>query len=121
MKPVLRIRDVIPDPDFSHPGSRIQGSQKHRISDTDPQHWMKPSVATWHQGPPPQEIPLYAPHVNLDTEPPCCRYGGYHGVRGGHRPQPPAGGDRLRHQERLHGLPQRLHEEGESKFKFMDV
>jgi hypothetical protein len=33
----------IPDPDpdifFIHPGSRIQGSERHRISDPDPQHW----------------------------------------------------------------------------------
>ncbi len=37
----------IPDPDFypsririfSHPGSRIQGSKRHRIPNPDPQHW----------------------------------------------------------------------------------
>ncbi len=38
----------IPDPDsrsgswfFTHPGSRIQVSKRHRIPDPDPQHWSK--------------------------------------------------------------------------------
>jgi hypothetical protein len=33
-----------PDPDldfFTHPGSRIQGSKRHRIPDPDPQHFLK--------------------------------------------------------------------------------
>jgi hypothetical protein len=27
-------------PFFTHPGSRIQGSKRHRIPDPDPQHWV---------------------------------------------------------------------------------
>ncbi len=33
----------IPDPGswfFTHPGSQIQGSKRHRITDPDPQHWL---------------------------------------------------------------------------------
>ncbi len=35
----------IPDPDpgsgfFTHPGSRIHGSKRHRIQDLNPQHWL---------------------------------------------------------------------------------
>ncbi len=33
----FRIPD--PDPDFTHPGSRIQGSKRHLIPDPDPQYW----------------------------------------------------------------------------------
>ncbi len=32
----FRIRILI----FTHPGSRIQGSKRHRIPDPDPQHWL---------------------------------------------------------------------------------
>jgi hypothetical protein len=40
----------IPDPDAelsTHPGSRIQGSKRHRIPDPDPQHWLDPN---WRSG-----------------------------------------------------------------------
>jgi hypothetical protein len=38
---VLRIRDVYPGSRiliFTHPGSRVQGSKRHRIPAPDPQH-----------------------------------------------------------------------------------
>jgi hypothetical protein len=42
LKNLLGCSYRIPVPDFfSYPGSRIQGSKKHRIPDPDPQHWKK--------------------------------------------------------------------------------
>ncbi len=43
------IRDVNPVSGswfFTHPGSRIQGSKRHRIPDLDPQHWPLPTAKT---------------------------------------------------------------------------
>ncbi len=41
----------IPDPDpdfFTHPGSRIQGSKRHRVPDPDPQRWWQGKVKWRH-------------------------------------------------------------------------
>jgi hypothetical protein len=68
----------IPDPDpgsgswfFSQPGSRIQGSKRHRIPDLDPQHWFWTSIGFCADSGPDQEFFFIAERVigNIDPYP----------------------------------------------------
>jgi len=57
----------IRDPEKTHPGSRIQGSKKHRIPDPDPQHWSK--VVSIDRPP----FKVFMPRISAKpVQPPSC-------------------------------------------------